>query len=73
MLQAQNIYGHRKLQAENSEGEAGKRASDLHTFYFTENSLKRTENLPGRGPLGSTPPIHCVKISPPILRIFPRH
>ena len=32
MLQAQNIHGHRKLLAENSEGEAGKLASDLDTF-----------------------------------------
>ena len=50
MLQAQNVHGHRKLLAENSEGEAGKLASDLDTFYFTDNSLKITENVPGRSP-----------------------
>ena len=72
MLQAQNIHDHRKLLAENSEGEARKLASDLDTFYFTENSLKITENLAWRGPLSPTPPIHCVKIFPPTLRSRPQ-
>ena len=60
MLQAQlRIYTVTETLAENSEGETGKLASDLHTFYFTENSLKITENLAGRGSLGHTTHTLC--------------